>query len=1518
MAALSKVIVILSTGLSLTVMFFALRGAASEVRIRVRLEWARVAVGVGGVVIMGVIVGAHTPLVTAVIVIGGGGLAGFVQGQQIVVSQRETQLWAKRTVWGIILWSAGLIGMQLAGLGARTGVFRVGQAIALFSISVGLGVMAGRRAPEKAVRGSGGATAFALFVIGLLFVSVPDVADAQGEGPELLTGEVQVTLTWSGPADLDLYVVEPEGSEIYYGAPSGSQGGQLSVDSNAGCAVGSGSFVENIAWASGTPSGEFQIWVRNFSQCGDDQSGAQGFRVEIRAGGVVEVVDTGTLADQAVSNPVLIEVDNNNVPVPEIVSAEGGENLDRDPPQTGDGSRPTEVDEDGNPLNGSGSSNDGPDDEVITDEEAIGASIAAAFTALIMSGLTLTEAGQALTDMFGSAGQRYAGSQSDFGDPSADPPPPGGGTMSVEAANPDGTRTRIDVGPDGTETTTNYDRNGNVTSQSVTPPQQAGTSTISAANPDGSSTSVASHADGATTETRSAPDGSTTTVHRDPMGGVTSTSTTPPPTPGPGTPTETSDGPGYQPDRQETSNTVETSGTTQPSSLPSPPPPPTPAAGTPTDFSDGPGYQPDHQGTSSAAETGGDADTIGAGADGPPSSNTPGWFTQPAADTAPLDAEVDPTATTVPLDAEVDPTANTAPLDGPGTGTNTAPLDAEVDPTATTVPLDAEVDPTANTAPLDGPGTGTNTAPLDTPVDPGANTAPLDGPGTGTNTAPLDTPVDPGANTAPLDGPGTGTNTAPLDGPDSGTDTAPLDTTVGDAPLPDSANLPVGDAPRFSPPPGFLPSGHVVDATGAHIGYWDPTDIDANGRVTMVDLNGRSAVPAVDITGDRIIGVTAGPNADTYVGYDPMSPSGPRGVHSMEPGRTSVIGHDVDGQVIDADGNVMGQRIDDTGPNGEPRTTYVDVDGNPMTVVETTDGGRQIIDKPRQTVREPIRGVETSDGRLLDADGRPVGQRIPGQDAYGRDRYIDPDGNPITAQRPPGSTDPSARSIGAGPEVSVPVPGTGDGTFPQNQGPAEGAGNALPSARTQLTGGVRAEWDRVGAGLDGELYGPDGQQVGTIDNQGVMRTMDGRPLQGTRGGSPGQAPEFIHPDAENYGRDIAESDSRGNTITPTPSEDIIDRMMGEPDSSAPRGSTESSLPPPGRSGPPADPGSGTPGTEPGSTALDPTTIPDTTVPDGGAPTTIPDTTIPDTTVPDTTVPDTGPLDTGPSASTAATRLGAAVETAGNYHDNVTKHGMTPSEALGVGAAQTAAGNAAMDALPDSRFGGMTMTPSMVTNVGGSVAAGSLLPNGLDNLMPDRMAANTVRTAYQGTRAVFSGEEGAVSDFVDSVRKREGFDPFAGYVRGADYITGEDVNDATRTAGEWVDDNAAVANERATDFQQGIADGGKDSNAVLRGWDHIARGTSEAYQDPGRTAAGVGVDVGWIAGDVYHNPSEAISEAVDHFQTTSRQGDYGMITQGYSEMAHEFGAMVDSPSQYASDIAAVGGQLGHEFGQWIGW
>ena len=83
------------------------------------------------------------------------------------------------------------------------------------------------------------------------------------------TGDIQVNITWDSKADIDLHVVDPSGSEIYWAGKTSATGGQLDLDSNAGCST-DGPRAENIFWASGliAPRGEYLVRVDHWSNCG--------------------------------------------------------------------------------------------------------------------------------------------------------------------------------------------------------------------------------------------------------------------------------------------------------------------------------------------------------------------------------------------------------------------------------------------------------------------------------------------------------------------------------------------------------------------------------------------------------------------------------------------------------------------------------------------------------------------------------------------------------------------------------------------------------------------------------------------------------------------------------------------------------------------------------------------------------------------------------------------------------------------------------------------------------------------------------------------------------------------------------------------------------------------------------------------------------------------------------------------------------------------------------------------------
>ena len=93
---------------------------------------------------------------------------------------------------------------------------------------------------------------------------------------------MQVTLEWTGDADLDLHVIDPDGFEIYFGAPTSPSGGSLDTDKIPDCDDG-GPHFENVFWPEGgAPSGQYEAFVSNLGAC---SSGPAVFDMTILVGG---------------------------------------------------------------------------------------------------------------------------------------------------------------------------------------------------------------------------------------------------------------------------------------------------------------------------------------------------------------------------------------------------------------------------------------------------------------------------------------------------------------------------------------------------------------------------------------------------------------------------------------------------------------------------------------------------------------------------------------------------------------------------------------------------------------------------------------------------------------------------------------------------------------------------------------------------------------------------------------------------------------------------------------------------------------------------------------------------------------------------------------------------------------------------------------------------------------------------------------------------------------------------------
>jgi hypothetical protein len=91
--------------------------------------------------------------------------------------------------------------------------------------------------------------------------------------PEFNASDLRVTLYWNNKSDMDLHLVEPDGTEIFYSnpGPTATQG-QLDIDSNSNCRVerpNEPGGIENIYWPNGisAPVGNYTISVDRYSGC---------------------------------------------------------------------------------------------------------------------------------------------------------------------------------------------------------------------------------------------------------------------------------------------------------------------------------------------------------------------------------------------------------------------------------------------------------------------------------------------------------------------------------------------------------------------------------------------------------------------------------------------------------------------------------------------------------------------------------------------------------------------------------------------------------------------------------------------------------------------------------------------------------------------------------------------------------------------------------------------------------------------------------------------------------------------------------------------------------------------------------------------------------------------------------------------------------------------------------------------------------------------------------------------------
>lgn len=99
------------------------------------------------------------------------------------------------------------------------------------------------------------------------WIETPDLTIS----PEITlgTGDIQFRLRWTGGEDLDLHVIDPEGTQIWFANRTSPSGGELDRDVIPSCGFRD-THVENVYWpTNAAPSGLYQAYVHVFRSCPD-------------------------------------------------------------------------------------------------------------------------------------------------------------------------------------------------------------------------------------------------------------------------------------------------------------------------------------------------------------------------------------------------------------------------------------------------------------------------------------------------------------------------------------------------------------------------------------------------------------------------------------------------------------------------------------------------------------------------------------------------------------------------------------------------------------------------------------------------------------------------------------------------------------------------------------------------------------------------------------------------------------------------------------------------------------------------------------------------------------------------------------------------------------------------------------------------------------------------------------------------------------------------------------------------
>ena len=115
-------------------------------------------------------------------------------------------------------------------------------------------------------------------------------------------GGLVVTLTWSAPVDLDLYVTDPDLESVYFANPRSRSGGVLERDARCADGAGAGS-EERVRWTT-PPPGRYRVGVDYIEACAR-AADEVGYRLVVDEGGRRQ--ETTGRARRAERDPRVVE-----------------------------------------------------------------------------------------------------------------------------------------------------------------------------------------------------------------------------------------------------------------------------------------------------------------------------------------------------------------------------------------------------------------------------------------------------------------------------------------------------------------------------------------------------------------------------------------------------------------------------------------------------------------------------------------------------------------------------------------------------------------------------------------------------------------------------------------------------------------------------------------------------------------------------------------------------------------------------------------------------------------------------------------------------------------------------------------------------------------------------------------------------------------------------------------------------------------------------------------------------------